>query len=96
MTDVRRVYHPTLNSFHDVKASDADKWKAAGWRLTAPKHVDESDAPKVGEGRGYVDIARETVPVLEDTSRRTTTTATTAATGTTSGAATTGTGTTGS
>jgi hypothetical protein len=75
MTDVRRVYHPTLNSFHDVKASDADKWKKAGWRLTAPNHVDESDAPAVGEGRGPVDIARE-VPVLEDTSTTTTGTAT--------------------
>ena len=71
MTEYRRVYHPTLNSFHDVKASDADKWKKAGWRLTAPDHVDESDAPKVGEGRGYVDVPRE-VPLLEDTSRTTT------------------------
>ena len=71
MTNVRRVYHPTLNSFHDVKASDADKWKKAGWRLTAPDHVDESDAPKVGEGRGYVDVPRE-VPLLEDTSRTST------------------------
>jgi hypothetical protein len=82
MTNVRRVYHPTLNSFHDVKASDADKWKKAGWRLTAPDHVDESDAPKVGEGRGVVDIPRE-IPVLEDTSRTTTPTATTAAPATT-------------
>ena len=79
MTNVRRVYHPTLNSFHDVKASDADKWKKAGWRLTAPDHVDESDAPKVGEGRGVVDIPRE-LPVLEDTSTTTTTGGTTAAT----------------
>ena len=69
MPEMRRVYHPTLPSFHDVKASDADKWKKAGWRLTAPDHVDESDAPKVGEGRGYVDVPREAVPVLEDTSR---------------------------
>lgn len=83
MTDVRRVYHPTLNSWHDVKASDADKWKKAGWRLTAPDHVDESDAPKVGEGRGYVDISRETVPLLEDTSSTTTGTATVTTTGTT-------------
>ena len=79
MTDVRRVYHPTLNSFHDVKASDADKWKKAGWRLTAPDHVDESDAPKVGEGRGVVDIPRE-IPLLEDTSTTTTTSGTTATT----------------
>ena len=71
MTEYRRVYHPTLNSFHDVKAPDADKWKKAGWRLTAPDHVDESDAPKVGEGRGPVDVPRE-VPLLEDTSRTTT------------------------
>ena len=82
MTNVRRVYHPTLNSFHDVKASDADKWKKAGWRLTAPDHIDESDAPKVGEGRGHVDVPRE-APVLEDTSRTTTPTATAAAPATT-------------
>ena len=79
MPEMRRVYHPTLPSFHDVKASDADKWKKAGWRLTAPDHVDESDAPKVGEGRGVVDIPRE-VPLLEDTSRTTTTSGTTATT----------------
>ena len=82
MPEMRRVYHPTLPSFHDVKASDADKWKKAGWRLTAPDHVDESDAPKVGEGRGVVDMPRE-IPVLEDTSRTTTPTATTAAPATT-------------
>ena len=79
MPEMRRVYHPTLPSFHDVKASDADKWKKAGWRLTAPDHVDESDAPKVGEGRGVVDIPRE-IPLLEDTSTTTTTSGTTATT----------------
>ena len=88
MTDVRRVYHPTLNSFHDVKASDADKWKKAGWRLTAPDHVDESDAPKVGEGRGPVDIARE-IPLLEDASTTTTTSTATATTAGTTGTSTT-------
>lgn len=88
MTDVRRVYHPTLNSFHDVKASDADKWKKAGWRLTAPDHVDESDAPKVGEGRGTVDIPRE-IPLLEDTSTTTTTSTATATTAGTTGTSTT-------
>ena len=84
----RRVYHPTLNSFHDVKASDADKWKKAGWRLTAPDHVDESDAPKVGEGRGTVDIPRE-IPLLEDTSTTTTTSTATATTAGTTGTSTT-------
>ena len=85
MPEMRRVYHPTLPSFHDVKASDADKWKKAGWRLTAPDHVDESDAPKVGEGRGYVDVPREVVPVLEDTSRTSAPAATPATTTTDTG-----------
>ena len=83
MTEYRRVYHPTLNAWQDVAKSDGEKWKAAGWRLTKPEHVDDSDAPAPGEHPGYAQI-----PVLEDTSR-TTTTATGATTTTT--AATTGT-----
>lgn len=41
---MRRVYHPTLNSWRDIKPADADRWKAAGWRLTKPDHVDDSES----------------------------------------------------
>lgn len=45
MSDTRRVYHPTLDAFLDVPRADAEKWKAAGWRLTRPAHViDDSGA----------------------------------------------------
>lgn len=84
MTEYRRVYHPTLNAWQDVAKSDGEKWKAAGWRLTKPEHVDDSDAPAPGEHPGYAQI-----PVLEDTSR-TTTTATTGTTTAATTAATTG------
>lgn len=47
---MRRVYHPAGNSWHDVPDSDVEAWKAAGWRLSKPAHVDDSDAPPPGEG----------------------------------------------
>lgn len=67
MSGFKRVYHPTLNSWQDVPEADVDSWAEAGWRKTAPKHVDTSNLPEVGDTPG---IAR--VPVLEDTSRTTT------------------------
>lgn len=44
---VRRVYHPTLNSYQDVPAASVEEWKAAGWRLTAPDHFDPAIAPRL-------------------------------------------------
>lgn len=47
---MKRVYHPTLSSWQDVPDEAAAGWKDAGWRLTRPDHVDDSEAPPVGEG----------------------------------------------
>ena len=44
-----RVYHPTLNAWQDVPDADKGKWKDAGWRLTRPDHVDDSDALPVAK-----------------------------------------------
>lgn len=41
---MKRVYHPTLNSWQDVPDADAKNWTDAGWRATKPAHVDDSDA----------------------------------------------------
>lgn len=75
MTDYRRVYHPKLNAWKDVPKSDGDRWKAAGWRLTKPEHVNDADALPPGEHPGHAQI-----PVLEETSRTVTSTATTTTT----------------
>ena len=40
----RRVYHPTLPAWRDIDAAQSDEYKAAGWRLTRPDGVDDSDA----------------------------------------------------
>lgn len=45
-----RVFHPTLNSWKDVPSSEVEAWKQAGWLKTKPKHVDDSEAAKPGEG----------------------------------------------
>lgn len=74
MSDLVRVYHPTLESFEDVPKADADKWAEAGWRKTAPKHVDTNEFPAVGSHPGFAQI-----PVLEDVSSTTTTTGGTSA-----------------
>ena len=49
MATLKRVFHPTLDAWQDVDESAAKDWKDAGWRLTRPDHVDDSDAPAVGE-----------------------------------------------
>ena len=80
---MKRVYHPTLNTWQDVPDGDVDSWADAGWRKTAPKHVDTSDLPEVGSHPGYA-----TIPVLEDVSSTTTTSragTTTTTSGTTAG-----------
>lgn len=58
-----RVYHPTLNAWHDVADDARDAWKEAGWRLTKPEQVDDSAAPSVGEHSGYPDVPREAFEV---------------------------------
>lgn len=62
---MRRVYHPDGNSWHDVPESDVEAWKAAGWRLTKPAHVDDSDALPPGEGyvAPAVAVAESVAPV---------------------------------
>lgn len=42
MSKHTRVYHPTLNSWQDVPAASVDGWKAAGWAVKNPGHVDDS------------------------------------------------------
>lgn len=44
-----RVYHPTLSAWQDVPDGDKAKWKDAGWRLTKPDHVDDSEALPVAK-----------------------------------------------
>lgn len=70
--DVVRVFHPSLSSFEDVPAGDVEDWVEAGWRKTAPKHIDADTLPPVGEHPGRV-------AVLEDTSRTTRTASTSTA-----------------
>lgn len=45
---MKRVYHPTLPMWEDVPEKDVEQWKDAGWRVTKPAHVDDSDALPVG------------------------------------------------
>lgn len=47
---MKRVYHPTLNSWQDVPDDAVKDWTEAGWKATRPKHVDDSEALPVGEG----------------------------------------------
>jgi hypothetical protein len=68
MSNMKRVYHPHLDSWTDVPAEDVDKWAEAGWRKTQPKHVNTDDAPEVGEHPGIA-----SVPVLTSAAPVTTT-----------------------
>lgn len=74
---MKRVYHPTLPSFQDIPDGDVDAWVETGWLKSPSKKVEYGELPEVGDHPG---IAR--VPVLEDTSRTTTTSGGTAAGGT--------------
>lgn len=47
MSAVRRVYHPRLKSWKDVPAGRVEEWKAAGWRVTPPRHFDPGQAPRL-------------------------------------------------
>ena len=68
MSDLTRVYHPTLDSFEDIPKADVEAWAAAGWRKSAPKHVNVDEFPEVGSHPGFAQV-----PVLEDVSSTTTT-----------------------
>lgn len=42
---MRTVHHPTLPGVtRDVDDKHVDDWKAAGWRLTKPRPVDDDQA----------------------------------------------------
>lgn len=73
MSKMRRIYHPHMNEYRDIPASNADSWKASGWRMTNPGHVtarEGLDGParavtdtfptRVGDNPGV-----ETIPTLE-------------------------------
>lgn len=60
MSNTVRVYHPTLDSWEDVPADKADQWVDAGWRKTAPKHVNTEGLPKPGETPGIAAVPVET------------------------------------
>jgi hypothetical protein len=47
---MKRVYHPSLSAWQDVADDAVESWKDAGWLKSKPKHVDDSSAPKPGEG----------------------------------------------
>lgn len=53
----KRVYHPTLNAWQDVDDAAVKDWREAGWRTSRPEHVDDSDAPAVGEHPGFAHVA---------------------------------------
>ena len=42
-----RVYHPTLNSWQDVRADAVSDWTDLGWKTTKPDHIDDSTHPFV-------------------------------------------------
>ncbi len=66
----KRVYHPTLDTWQDVPDGDVDSWADAGWRKTAPKHVDTTDLPEVGTHPGIASLP----PLVDDTPAPTPTT----------------------
>lgn len=69
---MKRVYHPSLDSFMDVADDAVDSWAEQGWLKTKPKHVHiEAGTPKPGEHPGFATVAVE-LPVLEDVSSTTT------------------------
>ena len=49
MSDITRVYHPSLPAWQDVPKAAVKDWTDAGWKATKPKHVDDDDAPGVGQ-----------------------------------------------
>lgn len=49
---MKRVYHPTLASYQDVADDAVDSWVEAGWRKTAPKHINADLLPEVGSSPG--------------------------------------------
>lgn len=45
---MRTVHHPTLPTSRQVPDADVERWRAAGWRSTAPtKKQDTEPAPEV-------------------------------------------------
>lgn len=54
---MKRMFHPTLDSYVDVDDKTAEAYAAQGWKKTQPKHVTvPDDAPKVGEHPGIVSV----------------------------------------
>lgn len=66
MTDFKRVYHPTLDSWKDVPAEAVDEWAEAGWRKTPGKHHTTEGLPGVGEHPGFAEIPVEIGPAPEE------------------------------
>lgn len=56
---MKRVYHPTLDTFEDIPDGDVEQWADAGWRKTAPKHVNTDDLPEIGSHPGYAQVPVE-------------------------------------
>lgn len=66
MSKYTRVYHPTLNSWQDVPAASVDGWKAAGWAVKNPGHVDDSGTlPPAPVFLASVPRDPQPVPVVE-------------------------------
>lgn len=75
---MKRVYHPTLASFQDVPDDAVDAWVDAGWRKTAPKHINADLLPEVGSSPGVAAAPSESQDFSAVVDTGTTTTATTA------------------
>ena len=44
---VTRVYHPTLDTWHDVPTDDVETWYEQGWTATPSEHNSVDDYPEL-------------------------------------------------
>lgn len=71
MSTVKRLFHPTLDTFVDVNAKDVDEWAGLGWLKTKPSHVHLDGVHAPGEHPGIASVPTDSAaPAAETTPRR--------------------------
>lgn len=62
MSKPRKMYHPKFGHVREVAERDVERWKAQGWRMSAPKGSKHTEAEPEPEGRHAVETPDEPAP----------------------------------
>lgn len=60
MSKPRKMYHPKFGNVREVAERDVERWKAQGWRMSAPKGTKHTEPEP--EGRHAVETPDDPAP----------------------------------